>query len=239
MARTYEDSALKALCERLQTLGSIRRYENMVYEAETPFQWRHIHTPESRVISYGDLYLVPVYDEIKWTFLFEPNYMTYSDYSGSSLERANCDVFLEKHEDTEGVYETCGDFGTRGVAVMLSAITDDMLEDFESLEDYPSLDDDALSNLEMEMETEDWKAWIEHDLRRALKDALRLSDDDDKATCDPGIEEMIDALDDEKLFTLYRTLCERTSTYWKPESAVGGTIDLERLVKAATVEDLQ
>ena len=156
--------------------------------------------------------------------------MTYSDYSGYPLDRANCDVFLEKHEETEGVYETCGGYGTRGVAVSLSAITDEMIEDFASLDDYPVLDDDALSNLEMEMETEDWESWIAHDFRRELKKKFG-----EECTQD----ELLDEMSDEELFALYRALCERTSTYWCPESAVGGHIDLERLVKSATVEDIE
>ena len=227
MARTYEDSALKALCERLQTLGAIRRFEDMLYEDSN---WRILDVPESRVLSYGDLNRLSSEEVVKWSFLFAPNYMTYSDYSGSSLDRANCDVFLEKHEDTEGVHETCGDFGTRGVAVMLSAITDEMIEDFESLEDYPSLDDDALSNLEMEMETEDWKSWIAHDFRWELKKKFGEEEAQDA---------LIDVIDDEELFALYRALCERTSTYWCSESAVGGHVDIERLVKSATVEDIE
>ena len=127
-SRTYEDSALKALGERLLMFGDIHRYEHSRYHS-TENSWTELDVPDSRVISYGDLNRLSSEEVVKWSFLFAPNYMTYSDYSGSSLDRANCDVFLEKHEDTEGVHETCGDFGTRGVAVMLSAITDEMIEE--------------------------------------------------------------------------------------------------------------
>jgi hypothetical protein len=237
--RTYEDSALEALCEKLKGTGEIHKYHDMIYHSGVNDcqRWETITTPKEKTgtIGYCDLERGGHDNHVTWEWMFEPDTMTFSDYSGSSVERANCQTFLEQHEETEGVYETTGGYGTMGVAITLSAITEEMIEILDALQDYPVIDDEALSALEMKLEDEDWDSWIKDDFRRALKKTLQLPDDDPEADEDPSVEEMIDAITDEKLYEFYRERCEKTNTNWYAESAVGGYVDIDALVKGVTL----
>ena len=239
--RTYEDTGLKALCESLARNGKIYAYRDMKYTSGSDYdhRWETVTTPEKgiRVIGYGDLQRgADRFGIVTWEWMFEPDYMTYSDYSGSVVERANCQEFLEQFKDVEGVYETTGGYGTRGVAISLSAITGDMLDLLDALNDYPVIDDEALSELEMDLENEDWESWISYDFKRALHKKFDQEEEDgNPETCS---EDWIDALTEDQLYTLYRERCDKTGTYWEPESAVGGYVDIDRLVEGMTIEDL-
>jgi hypothetical protein len=238
--RTYEDTGLKALCESLERCGEIHAYRYMKYTsgADADHQWTTLTTPEEgiRSISYGDIQhtLALGFDAVTWEWMFEPKYMTYSDYSGSTVERANCKEFLERFKDVEGVYETTGGYGTKGVAISLSAITGEMIDLFDELDGYPVIDDEALSEVEMELESEDWDSWISYDFRKAIQKKFNQDEDDPTDVR----EDQIDAITDDQLYELYRERCDKTSTYWSPESAVGGYVDIDRLVEDMTIADL-
>ena len=209
-----EDSALEALCESLKGCGEIVRYSHYRVEGDTP---------EKDICSIGYDDWSKLVGTVKWTDLFIPHYMCFSDYSGSTVERSNCESFLEDHKGEDGVYETYGGYGTKGVTVRLDAITEEMVDDFQSLQDYPSRSDDNLSELEMELEQEDWDLWIAYGLRLAIEGKFEL-------------EEL--EMDDEKLFSLYLSLKDSTNTYWEAESAVGGHVDIARLLEDLTREML-
>jgi hypothetical protein len=205
--------------------------------ADADHRWETLTTPGEgiRVIGYGDLQRgTGGLGTVTWEWMFEPKYMTYSDYSGSTVERANCTEFLERFKDVEGVYETTGGYGTKGVAISLSAITGEMIDLFDELDGYPVIDDEALSEVEMELESEDWDSWISYYFRKAL---LKKFIQDEDVPADVR-EDRIDAITEDQLYTLYRERCDKTGTYWAPESAVGGHVDIDRLVEGMTVEDL-
>ena len=85
-----------------------------------------------------------------------PDYMGGSDYSGSTVEKSNYQVFLERHENKKGVYDLSGSHGTYAIGIRPLYITQEILEDLNSLEQYPVLDDDHHIQLEMDLIDEAW-----------------------------------------------------------------------------------
>ena len=171
---------------------------------------------------------------VKPEHYLSPDYVGFSDYSGSSIDRANVQVFMEEFGECEGVINKHGCYRTEQVMIRLDCLTEEMLETLECLQDYPCLDDEAASMLEMEMEDRDWECWIEKDLNKALQNVVYNMDiDDDKKG------ELEDILFDADLNALYLELCERTGEYWHPDSATGGYVNVEKLAKACTIADIE
>jgi hypothetical protein len=143
--------------------------------------------PDCETVSYGDLkpanwpesatkYLESLSTEHGELYFFLP-YASGSDYSGSTAEKANCREFLESYGQEPFVWEATGDFGTYATVIGLTGLlecTDDAFDLImgivEGLEDYPLIDDEALSNLEMKGVDEAWDSWVAADFRRALEE---------------------------------------------------------------------
>jgi hypothetical protein len=170
---------------------------------------------------YGDL------EENASGDLMEIPYTIYSDYSGSTVERSNCDVFLERYGKRPDVWETYGGFSTRG-AVMRRMVYDDPQTDEEeeikecidSLFNYPVIDEERMSNLEFELEEESWNDYGRSDLRYALKKAGIYTD-----------EEM-DDISDESLDQMWYVTCDVEAIYPIFEDANGPYFYIDDAVKA-------
>ena len=111
---------------------------------------------------------------------------TYSDYSGSTVERSNCEVLLEGSSDTGNLRpflrETYGGHGTRGIVIPLVFLTDrkysgEWIPEFHSalraLADYPLLDDEAHSQLEWECVDEAIDNYGLWDIGRDAEDRIK------------------------------------------------------------------
>lgn len=70
-----------------------------------------------------------------------------SDYGGDTVTRSNYEYFLEEYEDI--ALRVYGGHGTYGVLIPVWFWNDGLEEDLKSLEDYPSIDDDRLSDIEL------------------------------------------------------------------------------------------
>ena len=178
-------------------------------------------------LSYGDLQPLTKYQEPEATDFYMPPLMTGSDYcSSGSVEVSNHRVFLERYKDVPNVYDVYGGYGTFAVGIRLDSITDDMLEDFRALADYPLLDEDDHSEVEREAEDEAWKSWARHDFIRELEKTF------------PDLEEIIDQMPEDKLDALFYELMERANEYWIHESGNSAYIHLDRVVAKCTADDL-
>ena len=145
-----------------------------------PASYRACELADTSAISFGDTSesakLPARVDDCKRGELVAlPRYMSGGDYSGSTLERANYLEFVESFP-VEYVKKMSGDYGSFGIALDVSAMLADetesaesILEALEALEDYPLLNDEVLSNLEMELSEEGWKDWARDDFRRELE----------------------------------------------------------------------
>ena len=96
-----------------------------------------------------------------------------------------------------------------------------MIESFgirilDALDDYPSVNDEALSELETELGDEAWHAWGSRDMRRALEREL-------------AIEEL--GMPDNALFDLFRLASERMGHGWEFEQGAQAYFDFERAAR--------
>ncbi len=83
----------------------------------------------------------------------------------------------------------------------------------ESLDDYPSFDDEDSSEVEAEWENESWDSWLRIDLLRTLPDFL---------------ENWASEQDDAIIFPAYLHAMEKTNTY--PEAEYNGvSVDVDRI----------
>ena len=163
-------------------------------------------------IGINDILSLPASDGGEW---IELPYSSGSDYSGDSVTVANYRTFLDEHGDilitaSQGWY---GDY-------TILAHVDDCREDgplWDALNDlagYPALDDDVLSEVEREAETEAWESWLSQDVR---------------ATIDP--DDDLDWLADDLLRRAFEEASAEQGEYWINETGNSAYIDHERVIR--------
>jgi hypothetical protein len=131
----------------------------------------------------------------------------------------------------------------------LDAITEEILEALESLEDYPLLDEDLHSQLESESQNKAWESWVRTDFRKELGAAMfslwhsspkavqrdietradyesRLDDTEEYLSSDCG------EISDDNLASIFWQLADLANVYWVNEEGAGSdsTIDVEAVV---------
>ena len=154
---------------------------------------------------------------------FEVELATGSDYSGGTVTLANQRELKRLLTECEGIAgpecvwcTAYGGHGTYAVFVVYAALPEEIREVLDALDDYPSVDDDALSELECELGSEAWESWGRTDLRRALE--KELSADLDEMTPD-------------HLFELFRVAGERMGHDWEFEQGAQAYFDFARAAR--------
>lgn len=145
----------------------------------------------------------------------EVPFTTYSNYSGSTVEHSNCDVFLKRFGAIVGVHEMYGGHSSRGILIeyQLYENNEDIKEAIDSLFKYPVLDEDDLTNLEAQLEDESWEGWVKDDLIHELeKRGIEYSDDDNE------------------LHMKFNKVINEADIYFIFEDAVSAYIDIEEVV---------
>ena len=169
--------------------------------------------------------------------VFDIRYCSGSDYSNSSsVEVSNYRCLTEcELADKEWLKTYYGGYGTFGVLIHAAELLKDTdcescLEYLSGLADYPVLDEQLMSEVEHEWETEAWENWCREDFEKAI--VSRFGGDIDGLDCFD--------IPADKLASLFYTLAERSNTYWEAESVgTGSIIDLDRIVAAATLGDVR
>lgn len=169
-------------------------------------------------------------NELDKHFLFS-HYLSFGDYDNScAVERSNVRVFEEMYADCKGKdwIKITGHYGWECIAVRLSSENTEIIETLKYLENYPCLDDQDVSLMEMEMENESWDNWIKDDLIKELK------------KLDPNNENIYneDITDENKLMEYYNELKKRANEYFIVESGGNGYIDVEKLANYANCDEL-
>ena len=188
--------------ERLKRIKKLANLEFLHYQDYCPQgpssrysglqEWGYTRRidPDSKSVSYGDLmkpadcpesavkYLEALSTDAteEGEFYFFLPYASGSDYSGSTVEKANCREFLESYGEEAFVWEAHGGFDTYAVVLGLTGLLecaddtfDAILGIIEGLENYPLIDDEALSNLECTLADEAWDCWVAGDFPRAWR----------------------------------------------------------------------
>lgn len=165
-------------------------------------------------------------------FNYEIPFASFSDYSGSMVERANSRALESAYDfvtlDTAGmgtVYTVIRDQD------IWSAISDEKFSDFraevDSLSDYPLLDESLYSEMTMQAENEAWEDWIAAYFRREIEKTHRDAWEENADSED--LSDALEAIEDKDLARLFLDLCEKTGRYPEIETGGGVWIDLEKL----------
>jgi len=150
--------------------------------------WEDIVLEVGGSYSLGDFqaYRGEVTEALRKSLFFMPTYLSGSDYSGGSVERANHRAFLKEYGETDGVYDIYGGFGTYGIAIRLDVYEDipEIKEAIDKLDDYPLFDEEAHSELEMEWQQEFITSELAHfclqiDLEDYIPDIDKILEDQD------------------------------------------------------------
>jgi hypothetical protein len=139
-----------------------------VQKGEYDYYYREIDYPESDAISWSDLFpvnyatklthLEDIKDTLKEVDIFLiPKYMSYGDYDNSCMvERSNYKIFLEEYKEEKGIFRIYGGYGSSGIVISIRYLldlgnenkADEIIELLNSLNDYPCIDDEDMSNME-------------------------------------------------------------------------------------------
>lgn len=184
------------------------------------------------------------------TFFCLP-YASFGDYDNSSgVERSNARIFNE----LPYVTQRTGDYGSVSTGIDetdLEHITFEQLtelqEQCDGLSNYPCLDEEDVSRVEMELQQEAWDSWCRADFKQELLKQLLyrlhyglhiLALDVYTSELPDQLETRVDELPDEIIDTLFHEACEDTNTYWQIESGGNAYIDLKRVVAGVSLDSI-
>lgn len=175
--------------------------------------------------------------------VFEVPYCSGSDYSGSMVEKANYKEFGELFPDIPYVHNSYGGHGTFAIFIELcrflsadlsleneNPTPENILETIEGLEDYPLINDEAISHLEMEATEEAWNDWIAFDLKRAIEKAFNVEFDYCADESQPNSKQAY--------ATLFWSWCEKANEY--PQDDWGSMyVRIEKLIPHINRDELE
>lgn len=180
----------------------------------------------SHPTSWGDLdHSPPEPGDHAW---FTPEATSGSDYSGCLYHRANANTILAIVEscgcpdctaDDGRIVEISGGYGTFGIAIRGDVQCPEILEAYAAASDYPIMDENEWSRLEMEAQDDAWESWAEREFRSAL-------------------ETRFDVEIEGELSALFHDACERANEYWENEQGPSMYINVKRVADVVTRDDL-
>ena len=154
------------------------------------------------------------------------------DYGGGTHNISNARVLIDEFSSPE-LREIVGGYGSFGVAVDPRYLSEDLLENLQSLENYPVLNEDDLSHYEMELQSEAWESWAEREFRDALENRLSEISSEDEA------ENATEEISSETLYELFHQALETGNLYWSHECATSAWIDCEEVAAEVSEENLR
>ena len=163
---------------------------------------------------------------------------SWGDYGGSTVDRAN--MLAIKKMFPEFITIRHGSYHSEWAVIeeenlwLMHQKFDEFKDVIEGLENYPLIDEDTHSDLEMELQNESWSDYY----RKEFKEALLKSYTNH---LDQMGEEEIDLISDkldgmetaegDPLYTIFREWQELANEYWVCEDAVSAYISIENIVK--------
>ena len=183
--------------------------------------WRDAPTENGASVCYGTFENGTARaDAPQW---FEVELATGSDYSGGTVTLANQRELKRLLAECEGITgpdcvwcSAYGGHGTYALFVVYAALPEGIREVLDALDDYPSVNDEALSELECELGSEAWESWGRTDLRRALEKELGAD---------------IENMTPDHLFELFRVAGERMGRDWEFEQGAQAYFDFTRAAR--------
>jgi len=180
--------------------------------------------PLGESASYGDFH--DFADDATPDDYIMPELLCGGDYAGTTVERANHRAFLKLYGHHPGVDTVTGGYGTFAVVLSIKWLLDNpepaacILDTLEALNEYPVVDDEELSEYEIELTCEGWDCWARHDylvgLNKKFGD-IEVSDDD--------------------AFEIFNKVVARIGEDWYADGN-DMYVDVDKVVAATTVDDL-
>lgn len=178
----------------------------------------------------SEVYLGHLHENIDGNLRMIP-YTLHSDYSGGTVECANCKYLDENYKPlrSKAIWRVYGGYDTEGYIMLrnpqdfqpdnfeLSILWDQLREEIASLHDYPLFNDEVLSELELELEESSWNDWVKYDLEKALIEKGIYNDDTMPSS--------------DELCKLFHQCAEKANVYFECESHNSGYWDIDRIVK--------
>lgn len=158
-------------------------------------------TPDPReTITYRSWY-EGVGPDYEW---FVPDYLTGSQYSGGYVTRSNYESFRDAFEthDPPFYVETSGGHGTYGIVLHIPSTPEEAWEMLCALDNYPLLDEEHHTELEMQGANEAWESWGARQWKRTIENACGCS---------------CDAVTDSDLREHFEEARERANLYWQAQ----------------------
>ena len=119
-------------------------------------------------------------DKVEQANCFSHDLFVSGDYTGSHVQASNRRVLLENTELCErlGIEELNESYSTDSLIFPIEALNDTELQEiFKALDDHPCIDDEDLSRLEHEMETDDWDSFGYREFEKYLVEKELLTED--------------------------------------------------------------
>ena len=177
--------------------------------------------PLGESANYGDFH-----DDDNTPDYVIPELMCGGDYASTVIEKANHRAFLKLYGHLPGVHNVTGGYGTFALALSIRWLLDNLepaesiLDTLEALDNYPIVDDDELSEYEIELSSGGWDTWARHDYLAGLFKKfgnVEITDDD--------------------AYEIFNKVAERIGVDWCADGN-DMCVDVDKVVTATTVDDL-
>lgn len=183
--------------------------------------WRAGPTGNGQSVCYGTFEEgTALGGEPQW---FEVQPATGSDYSGGTVTLANLRELKRRLSESEDpglpdcVWCTAyGGHGTYALFVVYAALPEEVQAVLAALDDYPSVDDEALFELETQLGSDAWASWGSAELRLELEQAFETD-----------LEQMAHG----DLFELFRVASECVGHDWEFEQGAQAHFDFARAAR--------
>ena len=234
--------------KRWERILNIPNLEPLKYETYIPLkpsnqyielnEWSYTCCADGNV-SYGDFERTNWPESVnkylnslpfKELYFFVP-YTTSSDYSGSTIEKANAKYFENTYTEYDWIHLVFGYFNINTIAINVSALLNcdedtfnELCTILEDLENYPLIDDKILCELEMELSDEAWDSWGESDFIVALENKF------------PNV--IFDWPNDLRVF--FEEKAKKANEYWECEGYGSNMhIRIDQVVKKIDFKDVE
>jgi len=162
---------------------------------------------------------------------FEVSWATGSDYSGGSVTKANYNALQEMlaAEFPEGEkpavwLRASGGHRTYSLLVKWPALSDDIVDVLNGLDDYPVISDEAVNEEENERENEAWESWARHDFEKAFLSAWNAHWNEDEE-----LDDWPEEVTGDMTYSMFHVGMELANEYWVHESGDSVFIRMEKI----------
>jgi hypothetical protein len=152
------------------------------------------------------------------------------DYGGSLVELSNCSILTENYHHLLVIGGYSSSYATVSLSYLIenldTGITEEIIDIYDSLNDYPVIDDEIWSQLEDKYASETWEACYKDEFIDLINKKFTTSTEPE-LTLTLGKD----------LESLRNMLMERSNTNWCNEEGYTMYLDIDRIINSMTKAD--